>query len=343
MKKNSILLPSSSGADGSSGNSTTQVQTLREECEDCAYSLKEDRTKDWEGQLVEQLPDDPWEALIASIKQEEVPDLPGPPGFDWMCRDPGCGSANAGTVEFCGACSKKLIPCQWICQTCASTNQFTRSQCFHCKSSISLFWFCGKCPTKTSIYEVKCRACKASMPPVQAVTASAVQQQQTDSGPSLAPAKRGVNSWVCSMCSKMNYGGKEECYGCGAQQAQSVEMPESTAVLPDSNWKCHGCNAKNFRTRNTCWKCAMPCLQKALDGGIEQEEYLPQIEKEGFQDEEEGQQAPTRQYSQRPEGNWLCAKCFERNHRGKKECWKCGASKQLLQKARLRVRAPTKI
>jgi hypothetical protein len=302
-------------------------------------------------------------AARAQTVLEDNEPLPGPPGFDWMCREKTCGTVNGGDDECCGKCQVKLIPSRWTCQSCAAVNHRTRTQCFDCGDPIKVSWTCAQCTTKSSVYEKECRQCSAPQPPVVPTKfphqGGGADFRSGGGGGGGRQSGKGGGDWVCPLCSALNFSYRDKCFQCDASlsgDGTSVSGPGETVKLAvpvgDSNWVCHSCSSTNFRTRTTCWQCNAECLSGAGAAKIDDEvdaSVLPNIAKEGFQQSDKDEVAPgqkkqwTRITNLKDVGDWVCPKCFTKNFKSRKECFKCNSPKTLLTQTKIRVRTPSKI
>ena len=268
----------------------------------------------------------------------------GPPGFDWMCREPQCGMVNGGDDEECTSCKTKISPDDWDCQSCAAKNHWSRNSCFACSTPIPVSWQCRGCRTTTSIYDINCRSCQAPRPPVTPRTASDVRNALL--GEDLNSKRSGVRraDWYCSSCQQQNFAFRTECFSCGAQkqivggQAAAIggtsprmsagefdEPSPSPQQQRENNWMCRSCNSSNFRTRTTCWQCGKANGNVSLSDDAS----APQFEKEGFQlGAEDVPLAPGQIKTWgKNTGEWTCSRCFATNFKNRQECHKCGSVK----------------
>lgn len=281
---------------------------------------------------------------------------PGPPGFDWMCRESTCGHCNPGDEENCLQCGAHIAPANWECQACAAMNHLSRSRCFYCKTSIPAGWTCAACGVRTSIYDAACRGCGASRPEVAPKTMSELTQSTS---PPRGP-RRGMD-WTCPSCDGLNFARRTECYQCGQPRPataghappphhQSSAFSETVAddgfgdprSTQQNNWICPTCQASNFRTRRTCWQCHSEAPAGA--GGWAESNTAPRFEREGFQDAADSKPAEGQMNPWKKTDEWVCAKCFSRNFRVRNDCFKCGAPKSLaVAPRRSPIRKPVKL
>lgn len=290
---------------------------------------------------------------------------PGPPGFDWVCREPDCVQINPGDEENCLKCGTHIAPAEWECSQCAALNHLSRSRCFNCHAGIPVSWTCPACQTATSTYDKECRQCHEARPaaePRDARDVWAAEREAVSSGGGGGggPSFR-KNDWYCASCNGLNFSRRSDCYQCGTVRApgdsggapagarppqafgsdgfddyssSSSDRPKRGAE--QNNWRCRSCQASNFRTRSDCWQCGM----KSADG----DEEAPHFDKEGFQDGADSKPAEGRMNVWQKTDDWVCAKCFSNNFRGKSECFKCGASRSLaVAPRRASVRKPVKL
>lgn len=294
-------------------------------------------------------------ATGSPIAGEAIP--PGPPGFDWMCRDPQCGRINAGDEESCMTCGRHIEPTEWECPQCAALNHLSRSRCFNCHAGIPAYWTCPACQATTSTYDKACRQCHEPRPAVEPRSACDVwaEERETDKGPGFRR-----NDWYCTACNGLNFSRRTECYQCGAPRSRDAKAFAGEGGLGDdggafpsqpakrapeqNNWICLQCQASNFRTRRTCWQCGSETTAAVSQAATEGDANTPRFEKEGFQDGAESKPAEGRMNLWKKTDDWMCAKCFTKNYRGKSECFKCGASRNLaVSVRRASVRKPVKL
>ena len=316
-------------------------------CQECQHSMMWSASNEANEKDIDAKVDDAEGRSIQAAADDEEP-LPGPPGFDWMCRAETCGTVNSGDEEHCTECQMKLIPSAWCCEQCGAKNHRTRSQCFDCGHSIGLSWTCTACEKKTSVYQTTCRGCGENRPPIQPTQPIS----RSAGGDSRQPPghRRGASDWICPMCSTLNFSWRDRCFQCDGAAGDAVggdAGPRLDAPIGDSNWVCRSCMASNFRTREDCWQCGAKASSRAPS--MQKQETLPSISHEGFQASAVDDDAPGAKkswaapLSPKDVGDWVCPKCFSKNFKSRKECFKCGAAKATLVKARMRARTPVKL
>lgn len=279
-----------------------------------------------------------------SFKRQPLPSdsiPPGPPGFDWMCRQPDCGHINPGDEEVCMKCQEHIQPTEWECPFCAAINHLSRSKCFNCMQSIPISWKCFECKMSTSIYDKQCRSCSLQRPPAEpklpreAVHTGGVTQQRN--------SKRG--DWLCSACNGLNFGFRTECFQCSSPRTEASQSVSGGDAWSQSsgghnNWFCPQCQATNFRTRGECWQCGTPNQEASF--GEWSSDSTPKFEHEGFQDGD-AKPAEGAMNSWRKNDDWACAKCFAKNFKSRNECFKCGAPRMAAVVRKSPIRKPVKL
>ncbi|RNF24078.1 putative Ran GDP binding protein [Trypanosoma conorhini] len=282
---------------------------------------------------------------------------PGPPGFDWMCRDPSCGTINAGDEESCSKCGKHITPAEWECCHCGAMNHLSRSRCFNCHIIIPVSWVCSGCKTSTSIYDRDCRQCGEPRPATEPKDPRDVQLPMHARGPAFAGGGRRQMSrardWNCAECHGLNFASRTACYQCGAPrsaaEADSFDGASSASASPNvavshNNWFCRHCQASNFRTRTSCWQCGQASSESGATSWSD-DDATPHFEKEGFQQESDESVAEGQvNVWGKKNDDWTCGKCFSKNFKNRQECHKCGAAKTVaVAPRRAFVRKPVKI
>jgi hypothetical protein len=155
---------------------------------------------------------------IGRARKPQLPNVPvGPPGFDWMCREPQCGTVNGGDDESCTACKSKITPDDWECQSCGSKCHWTRGACFACATTIPVSWQCRGCRAMTSIYESSCRSCHAPRPTVTPRLASEVKAEAASRGGHGHQPQVRRQDWACPSCQQQNFAFRTECFSCGCR------------------------------------------------------------------------------------------------------------------------------
>lgn len=281
---------------------------------------------------------------------------PGPPGFDWMCREPNCGTINPGDEENCSKCGTHITPAEWECCHCGAMNHMSRSRCFSCRIIIPVSWVCSSCRTATSIYDSSCRQCGEARPATEPKDPRDVRAPMMHTGGSRGGRRRDMSrqDWNCAECHGMNFASRTACYQCGAPRSNSdaaasaanasFEPAAADFAVNHNNWFCRHCQASNFRTRTNCWQCGRASSESSATSWSN-DESAPQFEKEGFQKESddavsEGQVSVWNKKTD----DWTCGKCFSKNFKNRQECHKCGATKTVaVAPRRVFVRKPVKI
>lgn len=292
---------------------------------------------------------------------------PGPPGFDWVCREATCAAANPGDEENCTHCGKHINPVDWECQQCSAMNHLSRTRCFSCETPIPMSWTCGACEMATSIYDTVCRSCGQARTAVEPRAPSEVMSDERSTS-KFATWRRGED-WNCDECSAMNFARRTECFQCGSARVGgsggSPHSPsrrgdggggklsgsgdwgvESDAPVSKSarsnrqNWLCSDCKSSNFRTRTVCWQCG-----SAAPADWRAESNTPSVhfDREGFQDDKNSKPAEGKMNSWKKDDDWTCAKCFSKNFRSRMDCYRCGAPKLAVSSKRTAVRRPVKL
>lgn len=267
---------------------------------------------------------------------------PGPPGFDWMCRQLSCGHINPGDEENCMKCGEHITPAEWECPFCAALNHMARVKCFSCQTPIPISWSCSECRTATSIYDKQCRSCSVERPPAEPKLPHEVGRDNIYGLTNQRNPKKG--DWLCGACNAMNFGWRTECYQCASPRADAAigsgaGSDWSQAAASHNNWFCPQCQASNFRTRNTCWQCG---TANADAGGWSAGEATPKFEREGFQDGD-AKPAEGAMNAWKKADDWACAKCFAKNFKNRTECYKCGAPRMTIAPRRTPIRKPVKL
>ncbi|KAG8340954.1 hypothetical protein TRVL_08220 [Trypanosoma vivax] len=276
----------------------------------------------------------------------------GPPGFDWMCRQPTCGAINSGDEENCSGCGARIEPSEWECCHCGAMNHMSRAKCFNCHITISVSWVCPACNAKTSIYDRNCRQCDQMRPPTEPKDARTVQQQCLSSHRGARGRSPFRQDWHCAECQGLNFASRTACFQCGASRS-TADAAFSTGAghdgapnpaLSHNNWFCRHCQASNFRTRTSCWQCGRASSESDATS-FSEESSVPRFEKEGFQENSDASAAEgqVNVWSKKSE-EWTCGKCFSKNFKNRQECHKCGAAKTVaVAPRRAMVRKPVKI
>ncbi|EKF32484.1 hypothetical protein MOQ_003666 [Trypanosoma cruzi marinkellei] len=282
---------------------------------------------------------------------------PGPPGFDWMCREASCGTINAGDEESCTSCGKHIEPAEWECCHCGAMNHMSRSRCFNCRIIIPVSWMCSGCKAATSIYDRSCRQCGEPRPVTEPKDPRDVQFLAHARGSAFAGGGRRhmtrPQDWSCVECHGMNFASRTTCYQCGASrgasEADTSAGASSASASPDmavghNNWFCRHCQASNFRTRSSCWQCGRASSESGATSWSD-DDSAPHFEKEGFQQESDGAVAEGQvNVWDKKTDDWTCGKCFSKNFKNRQECHKCGAAKTVaVTPRRALVRKPVKI
>ncbi|EAN77999.1 Zn-finger in Ran binding protein and others, putative [Trypanosoma equiperdum] len=285
----------------------------------------------------------------------------GPPGFDWMCREPSCAVINSGDEECCTGCGKHIEPTEWECCHCGAVNHMTRARCFNCRVTISISWVCSDCRTATCIYERSCRACNKARPPTEPKEARDVQPPSQNAGRAGFSANRRrmpfKQDWNCEECQGLNFASRTSCYQCGAARSTADASYNGGASGGDggfdggaglsvshNNWFCRHCQASNFRTRASCWQCGRASSESGATTWSE-DDSAPHFEKEGFQQTSDDNVAEGQvNVWNKKTDDWTCGKCFSKNFKNRQECHKCGATKTVaVAPRRAFVRKPVKI
>ncbi|KEG11638.1 hypothetical protein DQ04_02411030 [Trypanosoma grayi] len=278
----------------------------------------------------------------------------GPPGFDWMCREPECGTINPGDEECCSKCGTHIAPAEWECCHCGAMNHLSRAKCFNCHITIPVSWVCSSCRTATSIYDRACRQCNEARPqtePKDARDVCTTRNSFARGGGGGRRQRMQRQDWHCVECQGLNFASRTACYQCGAPrgnsdvpQATGSEEPAPELSVSHNNWFCRYCQASNFRTRTTCWQCSRASSESGATSWSE-DDSTPHFEKEGFQQGvsdavADGQVSVWGKKSD----DWTCGKCFSKNFKNRQECHKCGAAKTVaVSPRRAFVRKPVKI
>eukprot|EP00796_Vickermania_ingenoplastis_P005049 gene5049-3636_t len=267
---------------------------------------------------------------------------PGPPGFDWMCRQTSCGHINPGDEEACMKCGEHITPVEWECPFCAALNHMARIKCFSCQSPIPISWTCHECKTATSIYDKQCRSCSTERLPAEPKLPHEVARGNVYGLTPQRNQKKG--DWLCAACNAMNFGWRTECYQCASPRTEAAvgvsgDDGWSQSSASHNNWYCSQCQASNFRTRGECWQCGTPNNEA---GGWSSTENTPKFEREGFQDGD-AKPAEGTMNSWKKADDWACAKCFAKNFKNRTECYKCGAPRMTIAPRRAAIRKPVKL
>nr|CCC93725.1 conserved hypothetical protein [Trypanosoma congolense IL3000] len=309
------------------------------------------------------LPQETKHSRILRSRPSPSPSVPaGPPGFDWMCREPRCAVINAGDEENCTACGTHIEPKDWECCHCGAMNHMSRAKCFNCRVTISISWVCSDCRTATSIYERNCRKCEKPRPPTEPKEARDIQSQSLSGGRGVHPiGGRGRGpmrqDWNCVECQGHNFASRTSCFRCGAARSTADSALSggignngggfdgaTDHVMNHNNWFCRHCQSSNFRTRSNCWQCGRPSSESGATTWSE-DDSVPHFEKEGFQETSDERVAEGQMNTwTKKTDDWTCGKCFSKNFKNRQECHKCGATKSVaVPQRRAFVRKPVKI
>eukprot|EP00758_Cryptobia_borreli_P001098 Tbor_TRINITY_DN1936_c0_g1::TRINITY_DN1936_c0_g1_i1::g.3523::m.3523 len=291
------------------------------------------------------------------------PSPQGAPGFEWMCREKACGSTNKGDTDICKACSTKIVPADWECDTCGAKNHWCRGMCFNCHTSIAPSWLCLRCRTRTSIYDVGCRNCSSPRPPVEPIdplTLRTDQKGKAGKGRIAGGRTKGID-WMCQGCRSQNFSWRDRCFSCdlvrdatteegaGSGGAGGEPLMDSDGApmvaVNDNNWLCDSCHASNFRTRTECWQCGRSANGQGAIASSEDE--VPTFAKEGFQAGKEDSPASSsilNAWGSKDKDEWTCGKCFSKNFKNRSECHRCGVAKTVaVVTKRVIMKKPVKI